>query len=145
MVHKHFVNHDGIGYVSLIDTMPSQTPMDEAIVSAARVSYDSSSTTRLRGTEGLLRFLLRHDHTTPFEMVEFKFLIRMPLFIARQHMRHRTSSVNEVSARYSKVQDDVFIPDELREQSAINRQGSHGVVEGSQELLEVCREQFEDY
>ena len=144
MVHKHFVNHDGIGYVSLIDTMPCQTPMDEAIVSAARVSYDSSSTTKLRGTEGLLRFLLRHEHTTPFEMVEFKFLIRMPIFIARQHMRHRTSSVNEVSARYSKVQDEVFIPDELREQSTVNRQGSHGVVEGSDELLGVCREQFED-
>ena len=56
MVHKHFVSHDGIGYVALIDSMPSQANMDEAIVTAARVSYDSSSTTTVRGTEGLLRF-----------------------------------------------------------------------------------------
>lgn len=144
MVHKHFVSHDGIGYVALIDSMPSQANMDEAIVTAARVSYDSSSTTTVRGTEGLLRFLLRHDHTTPFEMVEFKFLIRMPLFIARQHLRHRTASVNEVSARYSKVQDEYFIPDELREQSTLNRQGSHGKVVGSDELLEVVRDNMSE-
>ena len=144
MVHKHFVSHDGIGYVALIDSMPSQENMDEAIVTAARVSYDSSSTRTVRGTEGLLRFLLRHDHTTPFEMVEFKFLIRMPLFIARQHLRHRTASVNEVSARYSKVQDEYFIPEELREQSTVNRQGSHGKVVGSDELLEVVKDNMDE-
>ena len=134
MTHKHFVNNDGIGYVALLDTMPREN-LDEAIVSAARVSYDPGSTNRTRTTSGLIRFLLRHAHTTPFEMVEFKFLIRMPLFIARQHMRHRTSSINEVSARYSEVKDEFFVPEEFRKQATVNRQGSEGVIDDNETMI----------
>lgn len=159
-MHKHFVGSDGIGYVSLIDTMPREN-LDQSIVDAARVSYDAASTKHTSSTEGLIRYLMRHWHTTPFEMVEFKFVIKMPLFVARQHFRHRTASVNEVSARYSEVKDEFFVPDELRKQAKVNRQGSEGVSDNNdkctsamnaqnnishtlyKELLdnEVCREQ----
>ena len=126
MSHKHFV--DGSGFVSLVDHMPREN-LDSAIVSAARVSYDAESTKHTSSNRGLIRYLMRHWHTTPFEMVEFKFHLKMPLFIARQHLRHRTASVNEVSARYSEVRDDFFIPDEFRQQAQVNRQGSEGIIE----------------
>lgn len=159
-MHKHFVGDDGIGYVSLIDHMPRED-LDQSVVDAARVSYDAASTKHTSTNRGLIRYLMRHWHTTPFEMVEFKFIIKMPLFIARQHFRHRTASVNEVSARYSEVKDEFFVPDELRKQAKVNRQGSEGVSSHNdmctnamnsqnhhshrlyKELLEseVCREQ----
>ena len=128
MPHKHFV--DGTGFVSLVDYMPREN-LDGAIVDAARVSYDSGSTKHTSTDRGLIRYLMRHWHTTPFEMVEFKFHVKMPLFVARQHLRHRTASVNEVSARYSEVKDEFFVPDELRNQAKVNRQGSEGVVENN--------------
>jgi len=115
------------GFVRLVDHMPQQD-LDNAIVQSARVSYgDGTKTTR--GDRGLIRYLLRHWHTTPFEMVEFKFHIKMPIYIARQHMRHRTASINELSARYSVVPKEYFEPDVLRGQSQVNHQGSEGVVE----------------
>jgi len=126
MSHKHFV--DGTGFVSLVDSMPRED-LDKSIVDAARVSYDPGSTKHTSTDRGLIRYLMRHWHTTPFEMVEFKFHIKMPLFVARQHLRHRTASVNEVSARYSEVKDEFFIPDEFRKQAQVNRQGSDGVVD----------------
>ena len=110
------------GFVRLVDSMPQEN-LDDAIVQAARVSY-ASGTSVSRSTRGLVRYLLRHRHTTPFEMVEFKFHITMPIFIARQHLRHRTASVNELSARYSVVPDEYYVPDVYRKQSDVNKQGS---------------------
>ncbi len=108
------------GFVALVDYMGN----DAAIVQAARVSY-GRGTRSVRDDRGLVRYLLRHRHTTPFEMVEMKFLVRLPIFVARQWIRHRSSSVNEYSARYSIVPDEVEIPPpgEVRHQSARNRQG----------------------
>jgi thymidylate synthase (FAD) len=142
------------GFVRLVDHMP-QVDLDTAIVQAARVSY-GDGTRSSRGDRGLIRYLLRHWHTTPFEMVEFKFHIKMPIYIARQHLRHRTASVNELSARYSIVPREYYEPGTFRGQAVVNRQGSEGVVDVKDrvdlpeqafnvydELLEqgVCREQ----
>ncbi|MGA8605161.1 MAG: FAD-dependent thymidylate synthase, partial [Thermoplasmata archaeon] len=108
------------GYVVLVDYMGN----DAAIVQAARVSY-GRGTKAVRDDRGLIRYLMRHRHTTPFEMVEFKFLIRLPIFVARQFIRSRTASVNEYSARYSIVPDEYEVPpvEEVRHQSTRNRQG----------------------
>ena len=108
------------GYVVLVDYMGN----DAAIVQAARVSY-GKGTKAVQDDRGLIRYLLRHRHTTPFEMVEFKFLVRLPIFVARQWIRHRMASVNEYSARYSIVPDEFEIPpaEEVRHQSSRNRQG----------------------
>lgn len=108
------------GYVVLVDYMGN----DAAIVQAARVSY-GRGTRSVRDDRGLIRYLLRHRHTTPFEMVEFKFLVRLPIYVARQWIRHRTASVNEYSARYSIVPDEYDLPDPdaVRQQSVTNRQG----------------------
>jgi len=120
------------GFVRLVDTMP-QKDLDEAIVQAARVSY-ASGTTSSRSSAGLIRYLMHHKHNTPFEMVEFKFHIKMPIFIARQHMRHRTASINELSARYSIVPDEFYSPSVYRQQSTFNKQGSEGVVDLDDQL-----------
>jgi thymidylate synthase (FAD) len=115
------------GFVRLVDSMPRED-LDSSIVQSARVSYgDGTKTTR--GDRGLIRYLLRHWHTTPFEMVDFKFHIKMPIYIARQHMRHRTASINELSARYSVVPREYYEPETIRGQSQVNHQGSEGVVE----------------
>jgi len=108
------------GYLVLVDYMGN----DAAIVQAARVSYGKGTKT-LRDDRGLIRYLMRHRHTTPFEMVELKFLVRLPIFVARQWIRHRVSSTNEYSARYSVVPDEYEVPppEEVRHQSTRNRQG----------------------
>ena len=108
------------GYVVLVDYMGN----DAAIVQAARVSYGAGTKT-LRDDRGLIRYLMRHRHTTPFEMVEFKFLVRLPIYVARQMIRHRTASVNEYSARYSIIPDEFDLPPvgDIRRQSTRNRQG----------------------
>jgi thymidylate synthase (FAD) len=108
------------GFVALVDYMGS----DAAIVQAARVSY-GQGTKSVRDDRGLVRYLMRHRHTTPFEMVEFKFLVRLPIFVARQWVRHRTASLNEASYRYSVAPDEYEVPpaDEVRHQSKVNRQG----------------------
>src|SRR5688500_3838739 len=120
-VHDH-------GLVALVDVMPRFAPVgktaDFAIVQAARVSY-GEGTKQVNEDRGLIRYLARHRHTTPFEMVEFKFHHVMPIFVARQWIRHRTANVNEYSARYSVVRDRFFTPslENVRRQSASNRQG----------------------
>jgi thymidylate synthase (FAD) len=114
----------------LVDHMGS----DAAIVEAARVSY-SKGTKAVSDDRALIRYLMRHRHTTPFEMAEFKFHIRCPIFVARQWMRHRTASVNEISGRYSIIEDDFFIPERLRTQSKTNHQGSEAAMEGDELLL----------
>lgn len=129
------------GFVRLVDHMPQQD-LDTSIVQAARVSYGDGTKTS-RGDRGLLRYLLRHWHTTPFEMVEFKFHIKMPLYIARQHFRHRTASVNELSARYSVVPKQYYNPGILRGQSKVNNQGSEGVVEIDDEKTDQINEHLE--
>src|SRR5689334_14188375 len=120
-VHDH-------GLVALLDVMPRFAPVgktaDFAIVQAARVSY-GEGTKQVSEDRGLIRYLSRHRHTTPFEMVEFKFHHVMPIFVARQWIRHRTANVNEYSARYSVVKDRFYRPsvEGVRQQSKTNRQG----------------------
>jgi thymidylate synthase (FAD) len=108
------------GFVALVDYMGN----DAAIVQAARVSY-GQGTKSVRDDRGLIRYLMRHRHTTPFEMVEYKFLVRLPIYVARQWIRTRTASTNEYSARYSVVPDEYEVPDPegVRQQSTRNRQG----------------------
>lgn len=134
------------GYVKLVDSMP-QVHLDSAIVQAARVSYANSGSAKpARSDEGLIRHLMRHYHTTPFEMVEFKFYIKMPIFIARQHFRHRTASINEISARYSEVTPEFFIPEQYRSQSMINKQCSEGNIDlDNTEQTESCKYAFTVY
>jgi len=109
------------GFVRLIDYMGD----DGAIVQAARVSYGDGTKTP-SDDRSLIRYLMRHRHTTPFEMCEIKFHVRLPIFVARQWMRHRMSSYNEVSGRYSVVKDEFYVPEEERykSQSSENKQGS---------------------
>ena len=97
---------------------------DDSIVQAARVSY-GKGTKKKSQDEGLIRYLLRHRHTTPFEMCEIKLHVKLPIFIARQWIRHRTANVNEYSARYSILEDEFYIPKpvNLAEQSKLNKQG----------------------
>ena len=111
------------GFVRLVDVMGD----DESIVQSARVSY-GKGTKSVSEDEGLIRYLMRHQHTTPLEMVEFKFHCRMPIFVARQWIRHRTANVNELSARYSEMPDWFYEPAEelYTTQSAQNRQGGTG-------------------
>src|SRR4051812_12269070 len=122
------VKVDEHGLVGLIDVMPRMAPVgktaDYAIVQAARVSY-GAGTKQVNEDRGLIRYLARHRHSTPFEMVEFKFHHVMPIFVARQWIRHRTANVNEYSARYSVVRDRFYRPsvENVRKQSAANRQG----------------------
>ena len=108
------------GFVRLIDVMGD----DAAIVQAARVSY-GSGTKKVLEDRGLIRYLLRHAHTTPFEMVEFKFHVKLPIFVARQWIRHRTANVNEYSGRYSEMKDEFYTPNpnDIRPQSVLNKQG----------------------
>lgn len=108
------------GFVRLVDVMGD----DNSIVQAARVSYGAGTKT-VNEDRGLIRYLMRHKHTTPFEMVEFKFHIKLPIFIARQWIRHRTANVNEYSGRYSIMKDDFYLPDldQIRPQSTMNKQG----------------------
>jgi thymidylate synthase (FAD) len=136
-VHEH-------GLVALIDVMPRLVPIgktaDFAIVQAARVSY-GEGTKQVNEDRGLIRYLARHRHTTPFEMIEFKFHHVMPIFVARQWIRHRTANVNEYSARYSVVRDRFYHPsiDSVRKQSTVNRQG------GDEPMDELTAKEFSDY
>lgn len=114
------------GSIELIDWMPKEN-LDQSIVDAARVSY-GDGTKSPSDTRALIRFLMRHHHTSPFEMVEFKWRVKAPLFVARQWVRHRTASWNEVSARYSDMTEvDFHEPSSYRRQSGSNKQCS---VEG---------------
>jgi thymidylate synthase (FAD) len=106
---------------------------DAAIVQAARVSY-GRGTKKVREDAGLIRYLMRHRHTTPFEMCEIKYHVKLPVFVARQWIRHRTANVNEYSARYSILDREFYIPapQHLAAQSAVNRQGRGDVLEGGE-------------
>lgn len=108
------------GFVRVIDYMGN----DASVVQAARVSY-GKGTKKVNADKGLINYLIAHKHTTPLEMCEIKFHIKLPIFVARQWIRHRTASVNEYSARYSLVEDEFYIPkaQHLSAQSKINHQG----------------------
>jgi thymidylate synthase (FAD) len=108
------------GFVRVIDYMGD----DSAVVQAARVSYGRGTKKSLQD-KGLINYLMRHRHTTPFEMCDIKFHIKLPIFIARQWIRHRTASVNEYSARYSILSNEFYLPDRenLTPQSSTNKQG----------------------
>ena len=121
------------GFVRVIDYMGD----DSAIVQSARVSY-GKGTKKISNDQGLIKYLMRHRHSTPFEMCEIKFHIKLPIFVARQWIRHRTANVNEYSARYSILDKEFYIPsiENLAAQSTVNNQG-RGEVLSSDEASNV--------
>ncbi len=136
------------GFIRVIDYMGT----DQSIVQAARVSY-GEGTKQLREDRGLIRYLLSHWHTTPFEMCEIKFHIKLPIFVARQWIRHRTANVNEYSARYSVLDKEFYVPelDQLGSQSTTNKQGRSNTLDKkfalqAQNLIKKNSNQlYEDY
>ena len=127
------------GFVRVIDYMGD----DAAIVQAARVSY-GRGTRRLSEDAGLIRYLMRHRHSTPFEMCEIKYHVKLPIFVARQWIRHRTANVNEYSARYSILDREFYIPapEHLATQASANRQGRGETLDGeaASRVLDLLRE-----
>ena len=113
------------GFVRVIDYMGD----DAAVVQAARVSY-GKGTKKVTEDRGLIQYLMRHRHTTPFEMCEIKYHVKLPIFVARQWIRHRTANVNEYSARYSILDNEFYVPapEQLAAQSSTNRQGRGDVL-----------------
>ena len=136
------------GFIRVIDYMGT----DQSIVQAARVSYGEGPK-QLREDRGLIRYLLSHWHTTPFEMCEIKFHIKLPIFVARQWIRHRTANVNEYSARYSVLDKEFYVPelDQLGSQSTTNKQGRSNTLDKkfalqAQNLIKKNSNQlYEDY
>ena len=130
------------GFVRVVDYMGD----DGAIVQAARVSY-GKGTKRVSEDRGLINYLMRHRHTTPFEMCEIKYHVKLPIFVARQWIRHRTANVNEYSARYSILDNEFYIPapEDLGVQSRSNRQGRGQSLEGEEarRVLHLLREDAE--
>jgi thymidylate synthase (FAD) len=127
------------GFIRVIDYMGD----DSSIVQAARVSY-GKGTKKVSTDQGLIRYLMRHWHSTPFEMCEIKYHVKLPIFIARQWIRHRTANVNEYSARYSILDKEFYIPakDQLSAQSTNNRQGRGELITGQQadEVLKILKD-----
>ncbi|MBL8003506.1 MAG: FAD-dependent thymidylate synthase [Candidatus Kapabacteria bacterium] len=137
------------GFVRLVDYMGD----DNAIVQAARVSY-GAGTKNVSSDRQLIRYLMRHRHTTPFEMCEVKFHVKLPIFVARQWIRHRTANVNEISGRYSEMVDEFYVPEleQIRPQSVINKQGrsedafeTDEATEIQAQLSETQRELYSEY
>lgn len=142
------IDNVGGGFIRVVDYMGN----DDAIVQAARVSY-GAGTKEVKDDEQLIKYLIHHNHMSPFEMCEIKFHIKLPIFVARQLLRHRTASVNEISARYSIIASEFHIPDSdrIQLQSKANKQGSGGgsdalATEGMRaDIEESGREAFELY
>ena len=134
------------GFVRVIDYMGD----DSSIVQAARVSY-GKGTKKISQDKGLINYLLSHRHSTPFEMNEIKLHIKLPIFVARQWIRHRTANVNEYSARYSVLDNEFYIPEKrnIKSQSKINNQGRDREVKNSDQikkmLLANSKKNFEIY
>jgi len=130
------------GFIRVIDYMGD----DSSIVQSARVSY-GKGTKKVSTDEGLIRYLMRHWHSTPFEMCEIKYHVKLPIFIARQWIRHRTANVNEYSARYSILDKEFYIPakEQLSAQSTNNRQGRGDLITGQQadEVLKILKDDAE--
>jgi thymidylate synthase (FAD) len=127
------------GFIRVIDYMGD----DSSIVQSARVSY-GKGTKKVSTDEGLIKYLMRYRHSTPFEMCEIKYHVKLPIFIARQWIRHRTANVNEYSARYSILDKEFYLPakDQLAAQSQSNRQGRGDVLQGKQaeEVLNILKD-----
>lgn len=127
------------GFVRVVDYMGD----DSAVVQSARVSY-GRGTKAANEDRGLIRYLMRHRHSTPFEMCEIKYHVKLPIFVARQWIRHRTANVNEYSARYSVMDREFYIPEpeQLAAQSSSNRQGRGEVLQGEDaaRVLDMLRE-----
>lgn len=115
------------GFVVLKETMGS----DSTIAESARVSYGAGTKT-ISDDRNLIRYLMRHQHTSPFEMAEARFLVKVPVFIWRQWIRHRTANVNELSGRYSELPEEYYTPDQWRAQSITNKQGGEEPIEYEQ-------------
>ena len=130
------------GFIRVIDYMGD----DSSIVQSARVSY-GKGTKKVSTDEGLIRYLMRHWHSTPFEMCEIKYHVKLPIFIARQWIRHRTANVNEYSARYSILDKEFYIPakEQLSAQATNNRQGRGDLITGEQadEVLKILKDDAE--
>jgi thymidylate synthase (FAD) len=130
------------GFIRVVDYMGD----DSSIVQSARVSY-GKGTKQVSTDSGLIKYLMRHWHSTPFEMCEIKYHIKLPIFIARQWIRHRTANVNEYSARYSILDKEFYLPnpENLAAQSIANRQGRGEVIEGEQakKVLELLKNDAE--
>lgn len=130
------------GFIRVVDYMGD----DAAVVQAARVSY-GRGTRKTTEDEGLIRYLMRHYHSTPFEMCEIKYHVKLPIFVARQWIRHRTANVNEYSARYSIMDKDFYLPapEHLAAQSADNRQGRGEVLDPqtAEHVLNLLRDDAE--
>lgn len=143
LVEPEYVNVLNHGFVGLVDFMGD----DAAVINAARVSY-GTGTSKTRSDRGLIRYLMRHLHTTPFEMVDFKFHVKAPIFVFRQWHRHRTFSINEYSARYSEMKDEMYEPtiENLAPQSSTNKQGREDNMLSDNdysEIMSVVTECFE--
>jgi len=127
------------GFIRVIDYMGD----DSSIVQSARVSY-GKGTKKVSTDEGLIRYLMRHWHSTPFEMCEIKYHVKLPIFIARQWIRHRTANVNEYSARYSILDKEFYIPakEQLSAQATNNRQGRGELITGQQadDVLKILKD-----
>src|SRR6266478_5664454 len=130
------------GFVRTVDYMGD----DAAVVQAARVSY-GRGTRKVSEDRGLINYLMRHRHTTPFEMCEIKFHVKLPIFVARQWIRHRTANVNEYSARYSILDNEFYLPapEQLAAQAKTNRQGRGEILTGKEakRVLTLLREDSE--
>lgn len=136
------------GFVKTVDVMGD----DAAIVQAARVSYSKGTKTK-REDDKLIHYLLKNKHWTPFEMVVFKFHVKLPIFVARQWMRHRAGTYNEISGRYSEMKNEFYTPelDRMQVQSTTNKQGSCDGLEktkkkvGRDAIIAICDDAFEQY
>ena len=130
------------GFIRVVDYMGD----DSSVVQAARVSY-GKGTKKVSTDAGLIKYLMRHWHSTPFEMCEIKYHVKLPIFIARQWIRHRTANVNEYSARYSILDKEFYLPapENLATQSQNNRQGRGDVLEGDQakQILDLLKSDAE--
>ncbi len=130
------------GFVRVVDYMGD----DSAVVQAARVSY-GKGTKKVTEDAGLIKYLMRHRHSTPFEMCEIKFHVKLPIFVARQWIRHRTANVNEYSARYSILDREFYIPtpENLGAQAVVNRQGRGDVLQGDEaaSVMKLLRDDAE--
>ena len=131
------------GFIRVVDYMGN----DQAVVQAARVSY-GKGTSRVSEDRGLIRYLMRHRHSTPFEMCEIKLHVKLPMFVARQWIRHRTASINEYSARYSVLDKEFYIPekDNLAVQSKSNKQGRGNIISShdASKVLDILKNDAEN-
>lgn len=133
------------GFVKLVDCMPRVIPeeckqmmCDFSVVQAARVSLDQGIKTPEQDSK-LIEFLIKHKHTSPFEMVKFKFHIKCPIFVQRQWIRHRTANVNEISGRYSVLKPEFYVPDKICVQGEFNKQMSGDEIK-NQEIIDLFNE-----